>query len=188
MSHWSETVVQELRGLQEQGATGTYYIVSTDNKQVRIGIVDGEVSVLSVRTATLTSAIDTIAGLKIARTRFANDGLAVTSGIGDISLDTDTICQELLQRVGHRPSLAKPSQFPTQPGANGVSLSKAQDQAIRNILIEYMGPVGEIVYDEHRHTAKSVDLLLTNLAEEIPDTHNAAQFMIRASRHAKVTS
>lgn len=181
-------VVEELRGLQEQGATGTYYIVSTDNKQVRIGIVDGEVSVLSVRTATLTTALDTIAGLKIARTRFANDGLTFASGIGDVSLDTDTICQELLQRAGLPPSVGRHSQFPAPAGSPGVSLSKAQDDAIRHILIEYMGPVGDIIYDEHRYTAKSIDLMLADLAEEIPDTHNAAQFIIRANRHVKITS
>lgn len=187
MNHWSETVVGELRGLQEQGATGTYYIVSTDNKQVRIAIVDGEVSVLSIRTATLTTALDAIAGLKIARTRFANDGLTVASGIGDVSLSTDTICQELLQRAGLPPTVGRPSQFPAQAGAHGVSLSKAQDDAIRHILIEYMGPVGDIIYDEHRYTAKSVELMLTNLSEEIPDTHNAAQFIIRANRYVKIT-
>lgn len=185
MNSWSATIVEELRALKEQGATGTYYIASSDNKQVRLGIVNGDVATISVRAPTLASAIDAIVGLNIARTRFTADGLTVASGIGNIRLTTDKFCHALLQGASLSTSSAPPDGPKTRPASPDVSLSKAQEEAIRRLLIEYMGPIGDIIYDEHRNAAKSLEQLLTTLAEEIPDAHNAAQFIIRVNRHLK---
>lgn len=169
-------IVRELRELREQRAIGTYYLVTADNRQVRFGIANGEVVTLSVRASNLSAAFDAIAGLQIVRTRFAEDVLTV--GSGTIALTTDQVYAELLSRSGGDPS-AVPEKS-ASAGANSFSLAREQSRALRQLLIEYLGPIGDLVYEEHRETAESADMLVANLAREITDRGKAERFLAQA--------
>jgi hypothetical protein len=168
------TIVKELRSLREQRVSGTYYIVSADNRQVRFGVSSGEVNALSVRAPNLSSALDAIAGLRIMRTSFAKDGLAMVTG--NFGFSTEELIHGLLDRAGH----PVPAASKAATGASVAALSQAQHVAIKKALIEYLGPIGEFVYEEHQQTSGTPKNLLTNLAREIPDGSNAEQFLAKA--------
>lgn len=174
------TIVKELRSLREQHATGTYYIVSSDNRQVRLGMSAGEVSAISLRAQDLSSALDFIAGLQIIRTNFAKDGLAVAGG--NFDLTTDEVIRGLARRGGQPASAAPaaPAKDLSEATSDGISLSPAQDKALRKLFIEYLGPIGEFVYDEHREASDTHKKLLAGLAREIPDPRNADRFLAQA--------
>lgn len=172
-----DEIVKELRDLRAQRAIGTYYLVTADNRQVRFGIANGEVVTLSVRASNLSAAFDAIAGLQIVRTRFAEDVLTV--GSGTIALTTDQVYAELLSRSGGGLSPA-PVGKAAADGSSSLALSKEQDKAIRRLLIEYLGPIGDLVFDEHRESAESPDQLVENLAREITDRGNAERFAAQA--------
>lgn len=174
------TIVKELRSLRELRFTGTYYIVSSDNRQVRLGMSAGEVTGISLRTQNLSSALDIIAGLQIIRTNFAKDGLAVAGGAFDLTTD------EIIRGLAHRCGQPTPA-TPAAPAAgvhegvsDGISLSPSQDVALRRLFIEHIGPIGEFVYDEHRETSDTPKKLLAGLAREIPDPRNADRFLAQA--------
>lgn len=171
-----EEIVKELRELREQRAIGTYYLVTADNRQVRFGIANGEVVTLSVRASNLAAAFDAIAGLQIVRTRFAEDVLTV--GSGTIALTTDQVYAELLSRSGGDPSPAPETS--EIAGSNSFSLPREQSKVLRQLLIEYLGPIGDLVYEEHRETAESAAALVSNLAREITDSRNAERFLAQA--------
>lgn len=171
-----DEIVGELRELRGQLAIGTYYLVTGDNRQVRFGIANGEVVTLSVRASDLSAAFDAIAGLQIVRTRFAEDVLTV--GSGTIALTTDQVYAELLSRSGGDPSTA--SEKSAVIASNSFSLPREQSKALRQLLIEYLGPIGDLVYEEHKATAESADALVANLAREIPDRGNADRFLAQA--------
>lgn len=161
------TVIQQLRELISQRATGTYYIVSSDTRQVRIGLVRGELDALSIRAPDVKTAFDALAELQIARTAFTADGLAVTGG--NLKLSTEDLIHELSSRAGFSPASRKP------PAA--LSLSAVQGNIIRSAVIEHLGPMGDFVYDEHREACSSLEALLGKLAGEIPDKRNADRFL-----------
>jgi hypothetical protein len=177
MSISLEVVVKELRVLRQQRAVGTYYIVSADNRQVRFGIAAGEVVSFSVRSTDLATAFDAIAKLDIVRTRFAEDVLTV--GGGAIPLTTEQVYGELLRRAG--------AAVPAGARAGGAGADKAplflppaQSRALRQLVIEYLGPIGDLVLEEHMAAAGSADSLLKGLAAEISDRRRAATFLERA--------
>lgn len=173
-------IVKELSSLREQRATGTYYIVSADNHQVRLGLSSGEVKAISLRAQNLSAALDALAGLRIIRTRFANDGLAVAGG--EFGFSTDELIHGLLYRSGQSaPATQAASVKSVAAGVSaGAYLSQAQHVALRSLLIEYLGPMGEFVYDEYRETISTPKDLLAALAQEILDKRNAARFLVEA--------
>lgn len=169
-------IVRELRELREQRAIGTYYLVTSDNRQVRFGIANGEVVTLSVRASELSAAFDAIAGLQIVRTRFAEDVLTV--GSGTIALTTDQVYAELLSRSGGDPAIIPEKSAIAD--SHSFSLPREHSKALRQLLIEYLGPIGDLVFEEHRERADSADTLVANLAQEIPDGRNAERFLTQA--------
>lgn len=169
-------IVRELSALREQRAIGTYYLVTADNRQVRFGIANGEIVTLSVRASNLSAAFDAIAGLQIVRTRFAEDVLTV--GSGTIPLTTDQVYAELLSRAGD--GAAAPKSLTAAAADRPAYLGRDQQEALRTLLIEYLGPIGDFVFDEHHQASRTAEALIANLAQEIADGRRAEQFMARA--------
>lgn len=165
------TIVKQLRALCDEGATGTYYIVCSENRQVRVGLVAGELDALSIRAPDVKTAFDAIAKLNIVRTAFARDGLAVTSG--NLKLSTADLFRELTSRTGQPLPVHKPA-------PQAVALTQAQHKTICKALIEHLGPIGEFVYEEHQQAHTSLDTLLNALANEIPDRRNGDRFIADA--------
>ncbi len=177
------TLAKELRNLREQRASGTYYIVSADNRQVRIGLSNGEATAMSLRAPNLSSALDALAGLRITRTSFAKDGLAVVGG--GFGFSTDELIHGLLYRGGQSaPAVPVAPATSARSAPNGASagaaLSASQHVALCKLLIEHVGPMGEFVYEECRDTAGTPKDLLAALAQEIVDKRHAAQFLAQA--------
>lgn len=170
------TIVKELRSLREQCATGTYYIVSSDNRQVRLGLSAGEVNAISLRAQNLSSALDALASQRITRTRFAKDGLVVARG--DFGFSTDELIHGLLSRSGQSAPAVQEASAKSVPA--GAYLSQGRHAVLRRLSIEYLGPIGEFVYDECREIAGTPKDLLAALAQEIPDKRNAARFLVQA--------
>lgn len=168
-------IVRELSALREQRAIGTYYLVTADNRQVRFGIANGEIVTLSVRASNLSAAFDAIAGLQIVRTRFAEDVLTV--GSGTIPLTTDQVYAELLSRSGEG---AAPKPLQQAAEARPAYLTREQQAALLQLLIEFLGPIGDLVFDEHHQASASAEALIDNLAQEIADGRRAEQFIERA--------
>lgn len=163
------TIVKQLRALCDEGATGTYYIVCAENRQVRIGFIAGELNALSIRAPDVKTAFDAIAQLNVVRTAFARDGLAVTGG--NLKLSTSDLFRELNSRMGRAVPTAQ------KVASQVVALTQAQHKMIRKALIEHLGPIGEFIYEEHQQVCSTLDALLTALANEIPDRRNGDRFL-----------
>jgi hypothetical protein len=168
------TIVRELRELRATHATGTYYVVSADNRQVRFSLVAGEIASLFFRVAGASGALDALSSMQIMRTRFAVDGVKGGDSMGSTTLDTDEICNELLRRAGLAapPPAAKASDAPS-----AISLTAAQHMVIRRTLIDFLGPIADLVYEEHQRPNQSLKNLLGSLAGEFSDSRRAQEFI-----------
>jgi hypothetical protein len=166
------TIVDELRQLRTGRATGTYYVISDDNRQVRIGLLGGEIATILCRGAEGMVALEGLVTMQIIRTRFAADGLHPTVGRGGL-LNTDDIFNELLRHAG----IAVAPSSNTSKGPKVAALSSAQQQLIRQTLIHYLGPIANLVYEDHQLPDQTVESMLIKLSAEIPDTRRAAEFL-----------
>jgi hypothetical protein len=186
-------IVGELRQLRDDRATGTYYVLSDDNRQVRICLVDGEISAIFYRLAEGPGAVIAMMAMCIARTRFSADGLHPTNQKSG-ALSTDEILEELLRHAGKaRASPGNPATRPagdpqSKPQSNGpekakaegptvASLSAEERHMIRQALVNYLGPIGNLVYDDYQQSDRTVASMLIKLSTEIPDGQRAADFL-----------
>jgi hypothetical protein len=170
------TIVDELRQLRTRRVTGTYYVISDDNRQARINLLGGEIATILLRGAEGMSALEGLVTMQIIRTRFSADGMQPAVGRGGL-LNTDDIYNELLRHAGI--AVAPRSNTPSR-GPKVAALSAAQQQWIRQAFIHYMGPIANLVYEDHQHPDQTVDSMLIKLSAEIPDTRRAAEFLTLA--------
>jgi hypothetical protein len=175
-------IVAELRELRSRRATGTYYVVSDDNRQGRIALVAGEIASISFRGAEGDRAIEALITMRVIRTRFANDGLRAPDG-GSGSLNTDAVFKALL---GRAPTAATASSA-AAAGPRVSHLPAAAHQAIRQSLTHDLGPIADLVYEEHRAADPPLETMLLQLAAEIPDSKQATEFLALVRRRLQQT-
>jgi hypothetical protein len=85
-----------------------------------------------------------------------------------------------VERVAPPP---KPAPVQAAPAPSGPgTVTPAQAAMLERILVQYIGPMGEIVCADHVAQAGNVKALIELLAEEVPDKAKAAQFANEASR------
>lgn len=173
-------IVEELRDLRARGATGTYYIVSDDNRQGRIGWNAGEIDSIVFRGVDGVPALAALAQVRALRTKFSPEGVHVSPASRTGLPPTDELLR-LLVGVAPRPQEAPPPDGASQ-GGRVSGLPRATLQAIGDVLTEYLGPIATLVYEEHRGRDQSVEALLAALAAEIPDGRRAQEFLAEARR------
>jgi hypothetical protein len=174
-------IVEELRELRSQQLTGTYFVVSDDNRQARIGLVDGDIVSVSYRGVEGPQALARLAAIRALRSRFAADG-ALHRGFSDQTAlpATEALFKALLQGGA---ALGTASPRPVQvaaadPGERRVAeLSPAEQAAIRSALTDHLGPIAGLVFDEKRDPRLGVETFLDQLAAEIPGKAQQAEFL-----------
>jgi hypothetical protein len=70
---------------------------------------------------------------------------------------------------------------PAQP-ASSATVTAVQAATLEKILIQYIGPMGEIVCADHLAQAGNLKALIAVLADEVPDKAQAALFTREANR------
>ncbi len=168
-------IVEELRDLRSRAATGTYFIVSDDNRQGRIGWSNGEIDSVVFRGVDGVPALAALSQVRVLRTKFSPEGTRALPASRSGLPPTDELMRML---VG-----AAPRPQPAAAGSAGASgdrassLSPAAHRAISDVLTDYLGPIATLIYEEHRDHDQSVDALLAALATEIPDGRRAQEFL-----------
>jgi hypothetical protein len=176
-------IVEELRDLHSRRLTGTYYVVSEENRQVRIGLVDGEIESITYRGLEGARALAGLAAIRAARTRFSADSMRSDASAAVVNLPTT---EALLKALLHGGITAPPPVRVADAAAAGsrlvAKLTTAEQQWIRDALTDYLGPIAGLVYDENRDPNLAVETMLAQLAEEIPGSERAAEFLAKVHR------
>jgi len=178
-------IIEMVREFCTQRRTGTVFIVSDDNRMAQVHLESGNIVALLCRGRRGQEAVAGMRTMQAARLRFDDNYLTADD---NERFDTYKVL-ELLgagsdgQRAAERvaASVAAPAPAPAAPEGPGT-VTPAQATTLEHILIQYIGPMGEIVCADHVAQAGNVRALIAVLADEVPDKAQAAQFVRDANR------
>ncbi len=175
-------VVETLRQLCAEERTGTVFIVSDDNRMAQVHLHGGDVAAVLCRGRRGHDALLLMQSMARARLRF-EDG-PVARGEADAAA-TQAILAYLdgsrTQAPNSGPGKERRSveRTPLVAAAappDGV-LSATTRAIFERILTEYIGPMAQIICQDHFDSAKGARLTALALAGEIPNQAHAARFL-----------
>ena len=174
-------LMDKVRDYCAQRRTGTVFIVSSDNRMAQVHLQSGAIVALLCRGRRGLDAIASIRDMIAGRLRFDENFVSAST---TERFDTDkTLALLGCGEVSARPALpAAPMPAPAPASApaakaDGAGVSAAHAAKLESILIQYIGPMGEIVCADFAAEAADVRSLITTLSGEVPDKAQASQFI-----------
>jgi hypothetical protein len=162
-----------------QRRTGTVFIVSDDNRMAQVHLESGNIVALLCRGRHGQEAVAGMRTMQAGRLRFDDNYLTAS----DVErFDTHALL-ELLgggARAEERP--APPAAPASAAHTDTRVISPAQAVALEHILMQYIGPMAEIICADHVAQAANLPALIAVLADELPDKAQAARFSRDAGR------
>ena len=162
-------ILTELHTLHNKKATGILYITTDTNKSAQVIMDAGEIVFAYYANKLGEEAIELLASTDSGRYRFQSGTFSGRSPLPP----TQTILQFLAG--DNAPSAL---QQEVENIAQGLSLSDSERELISKALATYVGPLAEIICQDHFKTAKSLEEAINLLASEIPSAQQAEEFKV----------
>lgn len=170
-------LVAQIARMCGQGLSGTVLLVSDDNRMAQLHLHAGQIVFVMCRGRRGRDALGIMRTMRNAR--LSVDGMAVVSADGS-GLPTDAILAFLGGALEQLPDAQGSAGSPRPAGAVAAAeadfLTPQIRQACQQALTRYIGPMAEIVADEHFDSAADARSLALALAAEIPGRDQAAKF------------
>jgi len=186
-------IVEQLRQFCAERLTGTVFIVSDDNRMAQVHLESGNIVMLLCRGRRGLEALAAMRTMLNARLRFDDSYVSATE---TENLNTSEVIDQLGISLANAPAAA--SRVPahaalraapaaaaaaTQPAVAPVmALSADAVGKLEKMLVQYIGPMAQIVCADHVEQAVDLRSLALALSTEIPDKKQADAFRAEASR------
>jgi hypothetical protein len=173
-------VVDYLRQLCAQGRSGTVFLVSDDNRMAQVRLDKGQIASLLCRNRRGIEALGILRGMANARLRFDENFLVKDE---HDHLSTEAIFDALQGSTAGAPAAAAhAAPAAASAGAGPLVLTPAARSTIQRVMTQYIGPMAEIVCDDHVAVAGNMRALVQLLAGEISAPAQAAKFCADIAR------
>jgi hypothetical protein len=174
-------IVEHIKQLCAQRRSGTVFLVSDDNRMAQVQLDNGEIASLLCRNRRGLEALGIMRGMQQARLRFDDSYLAKTERD---DLSTQAVLDSLGAGASDTPApattTAPPGAVAAAPkvpaAAPALALTAEIKGSFLRVLVKYIGPMAEIVCEEHFEQAGNLRALILLLAGEIPNPDQAAKF------------
>jgi hypothetical protein len=173
-------IVDYLKQLCAQGRSGTVFLVSDDNRMAQVRLDNGQIASLLCRNLRGLDALGILRGMRHARLRFDESFLA--KGEND-HLSTQAIFDQLFAAADGAPAAtatARPAA--ATAGLPALQLTPQVKATIERVMTQYIGPMAEIICDDHFDAAGNMQALVQLLAGEISAPQQAARFRADIAR------
>ena len=170
-----QSLMDTVRDYCAQRRTGTVFIVSSDNRMAQVHLQGGAIVALLCRGRRGLDAIASIRDMIAGRLRFDENFVSAST---TERFDTDkTLALLGCAEGGPPPAPPVAPASARQAKQSGAGVSAAHAAKLEAILIQYIGPMGEIVCADYAAEATDVRSLITALSGEVPDKAQATQFI-----------
>jgi hypothetical protein len=173
-------VVDYLKQLCAQGRSGTLFLVSDDNRMAQVRLDKGQIASLLCRNRRGLEALGMVRSMQHARLRFDESFMARDE---NDNLSTQAIFDDLFGAVGGAaavPAAAAP--VPAAAGVPALQLTPQIKAVVLRVMTHYIGPMAEIICDDHFDAAGNMHALVQLLAGEISSPEQAAKFRAEMAR------
>ena len=149
----------------KEGATGTFFVATDANRSAQIMLERGEIVYLYYANKRGVDALAVIPAITAGRYSFQE------GSIGDARMDLPTTASILaeLHRAG-----ASADEVPSSTAAH--PLTAHERKILRACLAEFVGPIAELVCDDHFDEAADLPSAVDALATEIASPSAAQEF------------
>jgi hypothetical protein len=180
-----QRVVDYLKQLCAQGRSGTLFLVSDDNRMAQVRLDKGQIASLLCRNRRGLEALGILRGMQHARLRFDESFMAKDE---NDNLSTQAIFDDLSSAAGGAAAAssgtvpavaAKPA---AAASAGALMLTPQVKATIQRVMTQYIGPMAEIICDDHFGAAGNMSALVQLLAGEISAPEQAAKFRADIAR------
>jgi hypothetical protein len=181
-------VVDYLRQLCAQGRSGTVFLVSDDNRMAQVRLDKGQIASLLCRNRRGIEALGILRSMANARLRF--DETFLVKDEHD-NLSTQAIFDALggsSTGAEAAPSAAAPPRPAAPASAPALLLTPAVKATIQRVMTQYIGPMAEIICEDHFDAAGNLQALVQLLADEISAPAQAAKFRADIARELGLPS
>lgn len=176
-------IIEMVREYCSQRRTGTVFIVSDDNRMAQVHLESGNIVALLCRGRHGQEAVAGMRTMQAGRLRFDDNYLSASD---PERFDTHALLELLgagAAGTARTPERPAPAQAPTPaPAPHAAAISPAQAAALEQCLVQFIGPMAEILCGDHVAQAANLPALVAVLADEIPDKTQAARFAREANR------
>lgn len=182
-------IVEYIRQLCAQRRSGTVFVVSDDNRMAQVRLEDGEIASLLCRNRRGLEALGIMRGMQNARLRFdesyiaraEKDNLSTQAILDDLFCVAPSVLSRIQESA---PPAAVPA--PAVGEQHKLVLTSEVRATVQRVMTQYIGPMAEIVCDDHFEQAGNVRALVQLLAGEISVPEQAARFRAEIARELKL--
>lgn len=181
-------VVDFLRQLCAQGRSGTVFLVSDDNRMAQVRLDKGQIASLLCRNRRGIEALGILRSMANARLRF--DETFLVKDEHD-NLSTEAIFDALAGSFAGAeaaPAVAAAPRPAAPASTAALLLTPAVKATIQRVMTQYIGPMAEIICDDHFGAAGNMQALVQLLADEISAPAQAAKFRADIARELGLTA
>jgi hypothetical protein len=198
-------VVDYLKQLCAQGRSGTVFLVSDDNRMAQVRLDNGQIASLLCRNLRGLEAVGILRGMRHARLRFdetflgkgENDHLsnqaifeqlfaegpaatpAVAASRAAPAAPATVVPPTVVPPTVAPPSVARPAAASAAPA---LLLTPQIKATIERVMTHYIGPMAQIICEDHFDAAGNMHALVQLLAGEISAPAQAAKFRLEIAK------
>ncbi|MDB5920964.1 MAG: hypothetical protein JWR40_5198 [Massilia sp.] len=184
-------IVDYLKQLCAQGRSGTVFLVSDDNRMAQVRLDNGQIASLLCRNLRGLEAVGILRGMRHARLRFDESFMA--KGEND-HLSNHAIFEQLFAEGPATPAATPAASAgraaPAVPATAAAAAAPAPallltphvKATIERVMTQYIGPMAQIICEDHFDAAGNMHALMQLLAGEISAPQQAAKFRLEIAR------
>lgn len=166
---FAEFASEELYKLCLDRRTGTLYIVTATSLLAQFGLINGDITFLSVQNKHGLEALEALEALlkqaaSVGTSRFADGHVPSFK----MALPPTSQILDLLSK--------KPVPSPREADPRSGRMTEQTKRIVEDELVELVGPIAVLLCEEAWSSAGSLDTVLAALSQEFPDADQAARF------------
>lgn len=166
-------IVAQIRILCNEQSSGIVFLASEDNRMAQVHLKEGHIVSVICRNKRGIAAIQLMCDIRSAHMLF--------NGSRNAASDSDEMLTEVFfgYLVGATPQAQVVS---TKAPVQVRFLTPDVKLTLQKLLVKSVGPMAEIICQEHFERETSARRVIEALANEIPDPEEAAKFRSEAAR------
>lgn len=172
-------VISDLTQCCQDKRTGVFFITTDANRSAYLTLKRGEIETVNYTNKRGIDAIEQLSSVEAGACKFSPSTDSASFRPQSLPATADILAQLAGESSNDG---AAPGEMANTPQTAPKSVLAQTDDDLLQLLVEFMGPMASVVYDEVREKTANIKILIKKLAAEIPDDYQRSEFTKRAHK------
>jgi hypothetical protein len=175
-------VVSDLAQYCRDKKTGVFFMTTDCNRSAYFTLKQGNIESVNYMNKRGADALERLRSVKAGTCKFS-PGTENALFRPQSLPGTEEILTDLTEPMPHDETIhSEKTHSEITHNPKLTSVPQRYDDDLLELLVEFIGPMASVVYDEVRENTTNVKILIKKLAAEIPDNYQQNAFMERARK------